>query len=796
MNIRIVGALLLMSAIAHGAVSEQQIFELHPPSTLEAKVGQTDVHAPFTQMVPFGQGELAPEDVGPVAVNGEPLAAAEVLNYWPDGSVRMIRVEGVVPAELLTKRSLEASFVDEAPEPSRRNPIHDMEAQGDGLVFRDGDGQTMGTLSLEAAWTPITKEKIIYPNDPDLNDEVAQYGWAHELADLGEEAESHALEPRIRTFAVAKENRVFTDYLVQGDAGDSAPGDTLEWQLHLRLYRAAPVVRWRMTWAMHWDPEDYALTRAAWVLRPGGGISSAAIPDAEGGALDLGDKGCLRFEPNGEGVIESEANGVTHMDQPDERWHSVLMQSNDFTLGLAVCGLSRLGPSHVLVEEDKLEAASWSDRSGLGMDLRSSAEPDEFGIGHGDLTADGRGVAFSLDGAFAVSEDEAVTEALTAMEADRDYLWFPSARDLYESGALQDQVHPETVGAGDEMARRLRGTQESVYFLLLSREYWRWYGALNFGDVRTNFKANQDEPDRGLFEDRWGLHGRYGWRNGSSDVHGRMLYFGLLLEDRRIILAALDYARHVADVDVKHASFFAEPEGQQGGMHRRNKDHWSGGVEPQYTTSRGLYFASWVTGNHRLDQVLEEVRVYTEQTSQQPSSAFRAEPWIHRYAETLDPEDLAVARRLLDACAANWSGREGAPEELDGLSVMYFDNFRRVGNGMLVLIDFHQNTGEEEYVEAILDSVRHHGVDSVDDSYLVAYMLANGVSEERIGEPLIEDARARAPRQAADTNDRPKREWTYSWLRERTTTNRQSYNIGRVMRYAPLSTYVFGDDEH
>ncbi|MFP4173903.1 MAG: hypothetical protein ACLFV4_13440, partial [Candidatus Hydrogenedentota bacterium] len=759
-----------------------------------ATVGQTGVHAPFTQAVPFRQGELLPEDVGPLAVNGEPInAETEILTYWPDGSVRMIRVEGVIPPELLAEDSLEASFVDEAPEPSRRNPIHSVEAEGDRLVFRDGEEQTMGTLSLEAAWAPITEEKIIYPNEPELNDEVAQYGWAHEWEDLDENAESHPLEPRIREFAVETENRVFTDYAIQGDAGDSKPGDELEWQLQLRIYRAAPVVRWRMTWAMHWDPGDHALTRAAWVLQPEEGIASPTIPDADNGALSLGDDALLRFEPNGEGVIEGGAADAMHVDQPSERWHGVLMQSNGHTLGLAVCGLSRLGPSHVSMDEQTLEVASWSDRSGLGMDLRSSAEPDEFGIGYGDLTADGRGAAFSLDGALVLSEDEAATEALTAIEAGRDYLWFPNARELYETGALQDRVHPETVGAGDERAARLRGTQESVYFLLLSRDYWRWYGALNYGDARTNFMENQADPDRGLFEDRWGLHGRYGWRNGSSDVHGRMLYFGLLLEDRDVILAALDYARHVADVDVKHGSFFAEPEGQEGGMHRRNKDHWSGGVEPQYTTSRGLYLASWMTGNQRLDQVLGEVRAYTEQTSQQPSSAFRAEPWIHRYAETLDADDLAVARRLLDACAENWGRREDAPEELDGLSVMYFDNFRRVGNGMLVLIDFHQNTGEEEYLEAILDSVRYHGVDSVDDSYLVAYMLAHGFSPERIGESLIEDARRRAPRQTADANGKPKSEWTYEWLRERIPSNRESYNIGRVMRYHPLTLEVLGE---
>ncbi|MFO7776219.1 MAG: hypothetical protein R6W89_10505 [Candidatus Hydrogenedentota bacterium] len=788
--------LLLLAVFANGAASEPPVFKLHPPETLEATVGEAEVHAPFTQAVPFGQGKLAPEDVRAVAVNGQPIAAAtEILNYWPDGSVRMIRIEGVVPAELLGEHSLDASFVDESLEPSPRNPIHYVDAEADRLVFRDGEGQAIATLSLEAAWMPITEEKIIYPNEPEVNDEVAQYGWAHELEDLAEEAESDVLEPRMRECVIERETPVFTDYLARGDAGDSEPGNELEWQLHLRIYRAAPVVRWRMTWAVHWDPEDYALTRAAWVLQPEGGISSPAIPPSNdsNGTPRFEEEGMVRFEPNGEGVIEGRADNPMHVDQPSERWHRLLMQSNGRTLGLAVCGLSRLGPSHVSVDEQTLEVASWSDRFGLGMDLRSSAEPDEFGIGYGDLTADGRGAAFSIDGALVMTECEDEADALTAVEASRDHLWFPSARELYETGALQDRVHPETVGAGDERATRLRGTQESVYFLLLSRDYWRWYGALNYGDVRTNFMENQADPERGLYEDRWGLHGRYGWRNGSSDVHGRMLYFGLLLEDRDVILAALDYARHVADVDVKHASFFAEPEGDEGGMHRRNKDHWSGGVEPQYTTSRGLYLASWMTGNHRLDQVLAEVRAFTANVDRQASSAFRAEPWIHRYAETLDPEDLAVARRLLDACAETWGRREGAPEELEGLSVMYFDNFRRVGNGMLVLIDFHQNTGEQEYLDAILKSVRYHGVDSVDDSYLVAYMLANGMSAERIGEPLMEEARGRAPRQAADPNGKPKREWTYSWLRERIPSNRQSYNIGRVMRYQPLTLEVLGE---
>jgi len=68
------------------------------------------------------------------------------------------------------------------------------------------------------------------------------------------------------------------------------------------------VVRWQMTWVLHWDPGTHALTRAAWVLRPAGGIQSAAISEAGGAGLPLrmaGADALVRFGPNGEGVVQA-----------------------------------------------------------------------------------------------------------------------------------------------------------------------------------------------------------------------------------------------------------------------------------------------------------------------------------------------------------------------------------------------------------------------------------------------------------------------------------------------------------
>lgn len=792
--------LLLLAALgmaASPAVGQAVEFSLHPPAALQAKVAGSEAPTPFTQAVPFEQGRLSPGAVGHVAVDGEPLdAIARPMTYWPDGSVRLLLVDGVVPPALLDGRPLSASLVRQAPQPAARNPVRRLEAADDGLVFRGEDGAALATLSLEAAWSPVTKEKIMYPDDRHLNDAVAQYGWAHPLGDLAEDGAPRPLRPRARETEVEAENAVFTDYVIRGDCGDSAPGDALEWQLRARVYRSTPVVRWQMTWKMLWDVDDHALARAAWVLRPADGIQSAVIPNEHGGSTGLrvarGDAS-MRFAPDGYGVLTAIRDDVLQTHRPDDRWHRLVTRSGGLRIGVAACDLSRLGPSHISVDTEALEVASWSDMDGLGMDLRSSTTPDEAGIGGGDLTADGQGVAFSLDGALVFTEREADAEALTLAEVTREHLWFASASDWYRTGALGDRVNPDTVGAGDDTARRLRGTQESAYFLIHSRDYWRWYGALNYGDVRTNFKGIRDA--RGRYFDRWGLHGRYGWRNGSSDAHGRMLYFGLLMEDRAVTLAGLDYARHVADVDVKHGSFFRAPEGEEGGMHRRNKDHWSGGVEPQYTTSRGLYMASWLTGDRRTGEVLEEVRAFCKNIGRQSSSAFRAAAWIHRYAETRDEQDLAVARQLIDACAEQWASRE-ARDDLDGLSAIYRGNFRRVGDGLLTLVDFHQHTGEREYLEAILKSVRHHGVRSYDDSYLVAYLLQSGVPEAEIGEELLEDARRRAPSPGDSGPDaQPKSEWTYDILRDKLTSNRASYNVGRALRYIPFSTAVFHGQE-
>jgi hypothetical protein len=319
----------------------------------------------------------------------------------------------------------------------------------------------------------------------------------------------------------------------------------------------------------------------------------------------------------------------------------------------------------------------------------------------------------------------------------------------------------------------------------------------------TNFSSST-QTDRGLYAERWSLHGRYGWRHGSAEPYYGLWLSGLALDDRTLCMAAIDYALHVADMDVSHASFYASSQPADGGMHRRNKDHWSGSVQMQYTPSSGLYLAQWLTGHERLHETLEKVRGYAARQGRS-GSAFAAQAWIHRYMETNDPEDLRQARALLEESANAWARNNPKPE-LRGLATLYVENFRRTLDGIPVLIQFHEATQDPAYLDVILEMIQAHGLPDSRDPTLaeyhgLAYLLLNGVTEERIGASLVSQARLHVAQLLYPQRILPRDQWSYSNLKDFVLTGlqpitsssyRETAAIGWRAIMAPVALHALG----
>jgi hypothetical protein len=395
---------------------------------------------------------------------------------------------------------------------------------------------------------------------------------------------------------------------------------------------------------------------------------------------------------------------------------------------------------------------------------------------------------------------------LAYLEATRDTLWLPSQQDITATGSL-GPISPDVFESNREYFTGLRA---NIHFVLASRDHWRWTGAANFGDIRTNF-GTVSNPERGLHPGRWALYGRYGWRKGAAEPYDGMWILSLLLEDREIALAAFDYALHAANIDVAHGSFFSPWSARTGGMHRRNKDHWSGSVQMQYTPSSGLYLTKWLTGHERLDDTLEEVRAYAKGQGAS-GSAFAASAWIHRYMETHDDNDLQMAKTLLDQSAKSWetigTGRtapENAWGDLDpnvrlrGLDALYMGNFRLPTNGIPTLIEFYEATDDRLYLETIRNMLQAHGIPSGTNSslgnyYGLSYLLASGFTEEDVGVSLVTTARERVAKLLDPPTIPPLHEWEYDTLVNFAlqTGATETTSIGWRAEYSPIVISAFG----
>lgn len=751
---------------------------------------------PFYQAVPLARGEFVLPDGGVDVLAGSrrlPLQAS-VAAHWPDGSAQWLAISGVWPAD---EPLSEAARVRLAPASTSVHlaPQFSVRPEGSGVAVLDVEGNVFATLRPEAAAVRIVRPKAPDSRNPEDFDTVVQYAWAEPVQNLNPEGHPVELRPRAREFIVEEQTPASVLYRLRGDGGEGELGEGLEWQLRVRAFRHSPVLRFQMTWFFHWNPDEVALTKAHWV---------AEVDDALQSATGAGRRFSLAQGPvslsstaTGQSKVEQGGESVLENEWPDADLHVWTVQNGGVAVGVALPDFTRLGPNRLTLRADGGTVGCWDGQSGKGLDMRRTVERDEFMMNDYDFDATAEGVARTVEMAWAVHPDAGAAGAMARAEAARDGLWFANREDMLRGQALG----PWREGAFERNRTYAEALGAQIHWVKASRDYWRWNGFINFGDIRTNWHRTGFEHTGAIrvHPMMWGLEGRYGWRNGSGEPYRGFLTFGLWAEDRDIMLFAFDYARHVADVDVVHGRFGQPLTGDQGGMHRRNKNHWSGAVQMQYTPSRGMYLMKWLTGFERFGETLAEIRDYS--TRHARGNTFGASSWLSHYSETLNPEHLAKAEELLGQTAAAWEERLRGHEEygdLRGLRALHAGNFRKYLNWWPVQIEFHRATEDPKYLEILAENVKADPLTRANELdlsryYAIAYLMSHGYTEEQLGAEKIQRLREALERRRFGENP-PREEWDYETLVRRRATF-QSYELGCRASNAPLALGWFDSGE-
>lgn len=709
---------------------------LTPPHELREK-GALVSGVEVVQAIPLAQGVFAGEEGDRYVVESKVIKGmAEVITRWPDHSVQWLRVSGVIREEVSEwgeriPLALKAWSTFEEAQPSTGDEWVECIDQKE-IVLKE-DGQPVAWLRPQAALVGVNKVRDPIEENPDFWDSKGQYWWAASVHELHEQPLAIPLEMSVRSCEQVENHAYRSVYLIRGEGrlvGEEQA--VLEWQLRLENVVSSPSIQMEMTWRSFWNEQEWALAGASWEMHFSESWRSVKIAEKSSKVSVQGVS--VAHNPRGESVWQE--NEEAREIQPTEWW--VLKGENERFLGLALPGFSKLGPNRVQVKPESITIDCWNPDSELALDLRQTGKEEDFGRDRTDAASRPTGLSRTIECTLVYGNTNESVQNVVRQIASRDNQWFPSAHQLLESRVL-GPIAGEVMGMHPEY---FKGIQANAHFLKSSQERWKWYGYINYGDIRTNF-SKWSREERGLYPKRWTWFGRYGWRNGAGDVPYGMLNAGLLLEDREIILMGLDYARHISDVDINHAPWFSAPQQDAGGMHRRNRDHWSGSVQMQYSPSNGLYLASWLTGASTIDAALAGVRDYA--LSRGSHSSFAAQAWINHYAETRKSEDLEIAWKLLRENADSWATR--SPSNLKGLAALYDHNFRWYSDGVSTLERFYDTTGDREVLTLIRDiviremnsGVNHHP--SLGYESGMGYLIGAGMTPDEIGREYLERGR-------------------------------------------------------
>ena len=326
-----------------------------------------------------------------------------------------------------------------------------------------------------------------------------------------------------------------------------------------------------------------------------------------------------------------------------------------------------------------------------------------------------------------------------AADFQRPPLVFAGGRWNIQTGAMLPHVFPD-----DPNFRNYnRGQTDFANFWMFHQRYWGWYGMWDYGDVRHLFhkgygriiradvlarlikmpvKKARALPSRQVPRQHdyftphdWAFdNGRWGWSNTEGLCNLFMQTQYLRTGDRDLYFFAESMARHVRDVDMRHA-------GQWFGKGTRHGvQHWSdGNHEERQTCHSEFRFHYFLSGDGRSWDFAEQLtrNHYLKGTVYiHAAHSGRLYGLLTRWEMTGDPELGKVLRRYIHALIVpegfNCSGRVKMPEGIPmgkprdvNTDSMFFKHF----GAMHALIEYYELTQDAKLREAIIKYANARG---------------------------------------------------------------------------------------
>ncbi len=735
-----VALLLLATAFALRAAEPIELQLLgwgdaaHPP---------VESTTPLTSGLPLGEGVFArgmPTTI--VDHSGRSIPHQSLpLAFWPDGSVKWVRLTLLIePTDVLPYRLI----IGEAPDTSDW-PSLTVDGEGRGAAVNTGamsftlatDGIVSDVRMADGRQAAKRIHATIVRAQREPRQTVA--GWLSTAAESGliagtktnfrmgldpepvvviEEAGPILFIARIRGHHFAADGTRFSPYDV-------------------RLYAYAGMERLHLQYGFVFDGDPQRDVIAGLRLDVDGPFDGSVDVGLQGGDVHAlaGGLKAIQMQP---GVVV--LDGQIEVKDNLAGWASA---AGEVAMTAIVREMWQQYPKAWSAQPGRISIELWPEDDRTVLDLGRTSDGSGTGEAGGDLTANAVGVSKSHEVIFDFGPS-AGHAARTAEVIDSGTIFYPSPEYMTGTGAL-GPLPPLREDIFPKMEKSLRQT---VYSLAMQREAEAWYGFIDYGDVRTNREA-----------DGWRTQGRYGWRNGSADIHGLFLVQFFRSGDPLAWEFGAPYARHVMDVDTVH--YAGEGSSQLvGSMHRRGQDHWSGSTESQYTYSQGIALYHYLSGDLRARDIwIEKIGPYSADP-RQATSANAANTCIRIWEATGDPQWRDAARRQM--------ARHLAPGA--------YDNFRAYLDFLPALGQYWWLTGDEEAKEAFVRQlVARMGPSNWSDDIGYGsggpYFMARAILYWMTGDAsLAVKFPARAFKDRVPSTIIPEEEWTPETVRAGTST--------------------------
>lgn len=623
----------------------------------------------LTSGLPLSEGRVVGADDLRIRDKSGKVVPAQFtpLAYWPDGSIKWVSISPVLHPDTVFPLGLyweqgESSTGEIQVEQNGQHVFVD-----NGLVSVEIAGGTWSVqehASGESIHARLELDRIM--REP----AKVRSGWLAERKKAGAKRQhTYVSSSEATTVTVEESGPTRVVVRMQGRFTAEDGSEFNRYDCRIYVYSGSATVRWQPTWIFDGDPAADSIGRIE------AAVSSDAFlpPDVEAVVGILADEGKQAFAKFKDYVVQ---DGVDSIRDPDGSqkarlagWIS-LSKAGRAPINVAVKDFWQNYPSGFSLDHEELKVGLWPGVSDYILDLARSSDGTGDGERGADRDADATGVSKTFDLLLNIGSS---TENFSRVAAlfDLEPLFYPGSRYMTGTKVLGEMAYYDP-----RSFPSLEGFYKAAtHWLLENQRHFNWYGFVDYGDVRTNFRHGSK---------KWETQGRYGWRHGSGDVPHAFMTQYFRTGDPVAWKVGAPYARHVLDVDTVH---HAREDGKQpvGAMHRRGQDHWSGLVEAQYTYSQGAFLYHYLSGDLRARSVLLEEVAQWQSGPEAAVSANAANTCVRAWEATGDPQWLEAAKRQM--------GRH--------LNETTYDNFRFASDYVQVLTQYTRLTGDPKGEETI-----------------------------------------------------------------------------------------------